>query len=188
MPRVDDVALAPRDLAFEDRPVARDEDLARARALQQERALRRRRTSSPRPTSCRPRWRDPTQSMSPTGRTTCSRTATAASCPRAASPATATCPSVGERNVLMKNDSPPSTERFRPPSRPPCEPVSISTSPLIAAIAPASTLTSAPAPTSMRADSECRTLQDLHLHARPPGNDVRRSMVCRPPEPLMNAA
>ena len=41
-------------------------------------------------------------------------------------------------NVLMKKLSPPSTERFSPPSRPPCAFVTISMPPVIPVIAPAS--------------------------------------------------
>ena len=53
-------------------------------------------------------------------------------------------PPAADVNVLMKKLSPPSTERFRPPSMPPREAVAISTPPLIAAIAPASTSTDPP--------------------------------------------
>jgi hypothetical protein len=48
----------------------------------------------------------------------------------------------------MKKLSPPRTERFNPLSRPPVALVSIVTSPVIAAMAPASTFTSAPGPIS----------------------------------------
>ena len=47
-------------------------------------------------------------------------------------------------NVLMKKLSPPSTERFNPPSRPPCAFVTISTPPDIPDIAPASAWRSSP--------------------------------------------
>ncbi len=47
-------------------------------------------------------------------------------------------------NVLMKKLSPPRTERFSPPSRPPCAFVTISTPPVIPVIAPASACSPSP--------------------------------------------
>ena len=60
--------------------------------------------------------------------------------------ASTTCASAAEAvNVFMKNDSPPSTERFRPLSMPPWVLVLISMSCVIAIMAPASALTLSPA-------------------------------------------
>ena len=47
-------------------------------------------------------------------------------------------------NVLMKNVSPPSTERFRPPRMPPCALVEISIPPAIPVMAPASAWIASP--------------------------------------------
>ena len=47
-------------------------------------------------------------------------------------------------NVLMKNVSPPRTDRFKPPSRPPCAFVVISTPPAMPVMPPASACTASP--------------------------------------------